>query len=102
MSSSKKHTTKTGYKNKSKSRSSVKSKSKPLFHIEPGLLDKYSYYNVKSKSKISRHRSLNLALKDIPKLSLGRRLNALYVLNKNTNPSVGKIFKQDSIWVFNK
>ena len=35
----------------------------------------------------------------IKPLSLFRRLNALYVLNKNTNPGLAMRFRRDSKWI---
>ena len=82
-----------------KSKTGKSTKSKPLFIIEKGLLDKYGYYNVMTMTEKERHKSLIMALKDIKPLSLSRRLNALATLNKNVNIILSKIFKQDSEWI---
>ena len=78
-----------------------KSKSKSsIFNLQKDVLKKYGYKNIKSKSKLSRHRSLKKAMKyGIKPLSLLRRLNALFVLNKNKDPIIAEIFKDDSDYI---
>jgi hypothetical protein len=75
-------------------------KGKQLFHLEPGLLEKYGYTNVKQKTKTQRHRSLNRALAGgIKPLPLFRRINALFLLNKNQDPDLAEKFKQDRDYI---
>ena len=68
-----------------------------LFHLEKGTLSKFGYSM--KKSKVSRHKSLKKAIQQVKPLSIYRRLNALYVLNKNKHPENAKIFKDDAEWV---
>ena len=68
-----------------------------LFHLEKGTLSKFGYSM--KKSKVSRHKSLKKAIKIVKPLSIYRKLNALYVLNKNKHPENAKIFKDDAEWV---
>lgn len=82
-------------KSKSKSKSKY-DKNKQLFHLDKGVLHKYGYENVKDKTTRERRIALNKALANgIKPLSLFRRINALYVLNKNQDPKLAMIFKKD-------
>lgn len=75
-------------------------KQERLFVIEPGRLSKYGYDEIEGKSDIARHKALNAALKSGEKpLSVSRRLNALAILTKNTNPKLSQTFKMDSEWI---
>ena len=71
-----------------------------LFHLEKGTLTKFGY-SMKNTEQ-SRHKSLKKAIKSIKPLSIYRRLNALYVLNKNKHPDNAKIFKDDAEWLKTK
>lgn len=68
-----------------------------LFHLEKGTLSKFGYSM--KKSQVIRHRSLKKAIQSEKPLSIYRKLNALYVLNKNKHPENAKIFKDDAEWV---
>jgi len=68
-----------------------------LFHLEKGTLSKFGYSM--KKPEVSRHNSLKKAIKSVNPLSIYRRLNALYVLNKNKHPENAKIFKDDAEWL---
>ena len=68
-----------------------------LFHLEKGTLSKFGYSMKNSQQ--SRHKSLKKAIKSVKLLSIYRRLNALYILNKNRNPDNAKIFKDDAEWL---
>lgn len=69
------------------------------FVLEKDVLAKYGYTDVKSLTKIERQQCLKKALKKLKPLSLMRRLNALSVLNKDQNPKLSKLFKDDSEWI---
>ena len=68
-----------------------------LFHLEKGTLSNFGYSM--KKSQVIRHKSLKKAIQSVNPLSIYRRLNALYVLNKNKHPENAKIFKDDAEWV---
>ena len=68
-----------------------------LFHLEKGTLTKFGY-SMKNTMK-KRHISLKKAIKHIKPLSVYRKLNALYVLNKNKHPKNASIFKKDAKWI---
>lgn len=74
-------------------------KGKQLFVLEKGTLGKYGYHNVESMTEVQRHRALHKAMGDMPSLSVYRKLNAVYVVNKSLNPNVAQIFKNDAEWV---
>lgn len=84
----------------------IKNRGKPgkgpkLFVLKKGELGKFGYMNVVHKSMKERHIALMKSLrskKETP-LQLFRRLNALYILNRLTNPKVAGIFKKDRDWV---
>lgn len=71
-----------------------------LFHLEKGTLTKFGYSMKKSQQ--SRHKSLKKAIKSVKPLSIYRKLNALYVLNKNKHPENAKVFKDDAEWLKTK
>jgi hypothetical protein len=73
------------------------SKCNILFHLEKGTLSKFGYSMKKSQQ--SRHKSLKKAIKSVKPLSIYRKLNALYILNKNKYPDNAKIFKDDAEWL---
>jgi hypothetical protein len=74
-------------------------KGEPLFVLEKGVLSKYGYSHIASMSMSNRHKAIDKALKDIKPLSLYRRLNALYVLNKDKDPILAKLFRNDANYV---
>lgn len=80
-----------------KSTGQTKKKGNQLFILNTGDLTKYGYHSRKTKEE--RHKSLIRALRHIKPLSLFRKLNVLYVLNKNKNPKLANKFKNDADWV---
>lgn len=72
-------------------------------HLKNVHMGQYGYKNVKYLSVTERHRALNRVLKaGEPPLGLFRRLNALFVLFKKTQPKLSELFKQDRDWVKTK
>jgi hypothetical protein len=65
--------------------------------LKKGKLSRYGYST--SKSPSSRHASLRKAVKAYGGTSVIRKLNAVKVLNRNTNPRISKIFGSDMTWV---
>jgi hypothetical protein len=60
----------------------------------------FGYKDVAKMSKLARHRALGRAVKaGEPPLGLFRRLNALMIFFKNSNPRLSKLFKSDRDWV---
>jgi len=72
-------------------------KGKQLFVLQKGELTKYGYHHDLSDEQ--RHDALKKALDETKPLSVYRKLIALYVLNKNTNPSFAAIYRNDADWV---
>lgn len=68
-------------------------KGKKLFSLKKGDLTKYGYH-LKTKAS-TRHKALGKARKHIPYASLIRKLNALSILQKNTNPLYSSRAKSD-------
>jgi hypothetical protein len=62
-------------------------------------LGKYGYHSVVNMNKQQRHRALNKAVNDMGYLPVIKKLNALSILSKNTNPNVSSIFKLDQEWL---
>jgi hypothetical protein len=69
--------------------------------LEKDVFGKYGYDNVNKLTERQRHISLNKALrsKTIKPLSAFRRLIYLSTLNKNTNKSLSKKFRNDAMWI---
>jgi Family of unknown function (DUF5771) len=67
--------------------------------LKKGLLIKFGYQNVTQLSQQQRHEALTKAIRAYGPLSVFRKLNAVYVYNRKTNPSHSKIFKTDRDWV---
>ena len=74
-------------------------KREPTFVLQKGTLGKYGYHSIESKEK--RHAALKLAIKHIKPLSVYRKLNVLSILNKNRNPKISNLFKEDAEWLKN-
>lgn len=72
-------------------------KGTQLFVLKKGELTKYGYHA--NNSEMKRHQALHKALRDIKPLSVYRKLNALYVLNKNKDPTISKLYRRDAEWV---
>jgi len=71
-------------------------KKKRLFVLERNVLAKYGYHNVHTLTARQRHDALDKALRaGIEPLPLLRRVNALYVLNKNKDPELAEKFHED-------
>ncbi len=68
-----------------------------LFVLKKGLLTKHGYHA--DLSETARHEALQRALGEYSSLSLFRKLNAVYVLNKNRDKKRAAIFKADAKWV---
>jgi Family of unknown function (DUF5771) len=72
-------------------------KGRQLFVLQKGTLTQYGYHA--DKDKLGRHDALERALTHMKPLSVYRKLNALYVLNKNKNPKMADLFRGDADWV---
>lgn len=70
---------------------------------EDHYLSEYGYHNVEEKSKEERHQSLHKLINNFIPIKgqmatynyVIKALNARYVLDRNTNPKVARIFKAD-------
>lgn len=72
--------------------------------IQEGLeneeLTKHGYRM--SMGEASRHRALAKAVEEDGGLTVLRRLNLLFVWNKDRNPRLAKVARQDGNWVKNE
>ena len=87
--------TKTHRKTRTSSKSYTR-KNRQLFVLKKGELTKYGYHA--DLSEAARHEALKKALSEFSPLSLFRKLNAVYVLNKNRDKKRASIFKADAKW----
>lgn len=71
-----------------------------LFVLKKGLLTKHGYHA--DLAEPARHQALRRALGEFTPLSLYRKLNAVYVLNKNRDKKRAQIFRSDANWVKTK
>jgi hypothetical protein len=76
-----------------------RSKGSRIGTLKKGLLIKFGYQNVTQLSLQERHEALKKAIRSYGPLSVFRKLNAVYVYNRKTNPSHSRIFKTDRDWV---
>jgi hypothetical protein len=67
--------------------------------LNKGLLAGSGYYNVMSLTVLQRHRALAKALEKHRVKEVYGHINALSTFNKNKDPALAKIFKDDSCWV---
>lgn len=72
-------------------------KGEQLFILERGTLGKYGYKSTLSDSQ--RRRTLKRALQTLPALTVYRKLNAIALVNRNRNPTLSNLFKEDAEWV---
>ena len=84
----------------------IKNRGKPgkgpkLFTLKTGLLGVWGYHNVVHKSAPERRLALIHSVTNggEPSLGLYRRLNALYILTRLTNPRASLVFRRDRDWV---
>jgi len=75
-----------------------RNKKKGIGTLKKGLLIKFGYQNVTQLSLQERHEALTKAIRAYGPLSVFRKLNAVYVYNRKTNPSHSRIFKIDRDW----
>ena len=68
--------------------------------LRKGLLSRFGYHAHLDKEK--RHKALKKAVKEYSAGNVVKKLNAIYVLSKNSNPSLAKIYNSDKKWVQDK
>jgi len=72
-------------------------KGKRLFTLKKGMLTKYGYSTRAIQAE--RHSALIRAMKDASTGYIWKRLNAIEILNRNTNPEVAAKIKRDMDWL---
>lgn len=71
--------------------------------LEKGELKKYGYSNVRNLANRDRRSILQQIVKDTENpLSLFRKLNILSIYNRNQDPSMAELYKNDADWVRDK
>ena len=75
----------------------LQGKGKKLFTLRKGTLSRHGY-NLSLKAE-PRRKALKKAVKAEGTLTVFRKLNALSILQKNTNPVNSRKFKYDANWV---
>lgn len=68
--------------------------------LKKGTLSQYGYST--SKTALQRHQALDKAITKINQGTVCKKLNAVYILSRNTNPRVAKIYKSDYNYVKSK
>jgi hypothetical protein len=72
---------------------------KKIGPLKQGTLEQFGYENVMAMSKEDRYDALSKAVKKLGWLPVFRKLNAVAVLNRNTNPKLSDRFFKDRDWV---
>ena len=72
-------------------------KGKRLFTLKKGGLSKYGYRLAHSFE--TRKKALSKSLKEYSTATLWRKLNALQILHRNTNPYYSRKVKRDMEWL---
>ncbi len=67
--------------------------------LTKGSLGAYGYSHITEMSSAARHRALASAIYDENPLSVFRKLNALFVMNRNRHPETAAVFESDRDWV---
>ena len=78
----------------------MKGKGEKLFTLKKGTLSQHGY--TLDKKAADRRKTLDKAVKKEGHLPVIRKLNALSILQKNTNPVNSRKFKYDQQWVSRK
>lgn len=77
-------------------------RNKGIGKLKSGELRKYGYFNVKNIKISKRRHALSNAIDEYGGQMLLKKLNALRVYQKNTNPKISSIFHQDMRWLRKK
>jgi hypothetical protein len=73
--------------------------SKQIGPLRKGELSQFGYTKIIDLSQMSRHIALKKAISAFGSLSVWKKINALYVLTKNTNPTLSKKYNEDRNWI---
>lgn len=76
-----------------------KGKGPKLFTLKKGVLGQYGYEDIKNMTADARHKALGRAVRANNGLEIFQRVNALAILNKNTNPSMATLARRDANWI---
>ena len=83
-----------------KSQTGKSSKGKKLITIlKKDILGQFGYHDIKNLTITQRHTALTKAIKKLKPLSIFRRVVALAVFNKNTDPKFHNLLMKDANWI---
>lgn len=74
-------------------------KEKGIGKLKAGQLGKHGYHAIKTMKAPRRHVALRSAIAEYGAKMILRKLNAIRVYQKNSNPRVSKLFYNDMRWV---
>lgn len=64
-----------------------------------GVLLKFGYYDIKNKTQEERKEILNNALKELDPITIFRRINAMYVIERDHDKELGERLKEDRDYI---
>ncbi len=72
-------------------------KGPALFTVKRGTLGQFGYSSKLSAKE--RYQALKKAVKKLGSGTIIKKLNAIAILNKRTNPKISEIFRKDLAWI---
>ena len=67
--------------------------------LRKGDLKQYGYQKIEGLSLKTRRQALKQAVERYGSLSVWKKLNVLYIFNKNTNPALSELYNKDRAWI---
>jgi len=67
--------------------------------LRKGDLSQFGYVKIMDLTKEERHTALRKAIAKYGTLSIWKKINVLYVYNKNTNPELSSLYNEDRNWI---
>jgi len=77
----------------------AKGKGIQRFVLEKGTLSRFGYHDIKNLKQSERRASLKKAINKLKPTTVMKKVNALYVLNKNKDSKLARLFKKDVKYV---
>lgn len=79
----------------------ARSPSPQIGKLNKGTLGAFGYSNVMTLNLDQRRRALKKAVKKLGRTIVVKKLNAVYILNRNKDPKRSNRFRIDKEWVMN-
>ena len=73
--------------------------TKGIGPLRKGELTQFGYTKIMNLSLKERHEAIEKAIKQLGSLSVWKKINALYVYTKNTNPILSAKYNEDRNWI---